>query len=118
MRRYHNYCLEIIPEICRCLAEKKIHALDPSITSTPIAVPLRYPHEQIKAPSKLAVLAAERKQETLSLSHEFLWKTAWVFLLISDAYSASIYQVYIGSKNRLPKIREPSLIRVGPFKSN
>src|SRR3954466_16478 len=89
--------LEIIPEICRCLAEKKIHALDPSITSTPIAVPLRYPHEQIKAPSKLAVLAAERKQETLSLMNFFGRRLG--FFLILDAYSAPIYEVYIGSKN-------------------
>src|SRR5436190_24104246 len=49
----------------------------------------------------------------LSLSHEFLWKTARVLPLISDPYSAPIYQVYIGSKNRLPKIREPFLIHVG-----
>src|SRR3954467_12275344 len=66
-------------------------------------------------------LSASRRKEardSLSLSHKFLWKTARVFPLISDTYSAPIYQVYIGSKNRLPKIRESSLIRVGPFKLN
>ena len=64
--------------------------------------------------------ASRRKEarDSLSLSHGFLWKTARVFSLISDSHSAPIYQIYIGSKNRLPKIREPSLIRVGPFKSN
>src|SRR5436190_23656512 len=64
--------------------------------------------------------ASRRKEarDSLSLSHEFLWKTARVFPFFSDANSAPIYQVYIGSKNHLLKIREPSLIWVGPFKSN